>query len=140
MESIFEALEKVTNGMDSALQYCNETRILKQIYGTRPWNVIRRNIYGTYEVDSIIEISEECEYSYETDFFCKHRVRYKYNGLEQTEKFSSSVIHKLCKQTNYPISSHFSIRKLYDSFQKQSNNIDIDVSYTDTDSKLIKTI
>lgn len=85
---------------------------MKNIYGSNIWNWIRRKFYGTYQVDQIVEIDDEC-HSETDEIYCYHRVTYLCNGLEQTEMLSSHQILQLSKNLDYPfeLSSHFSTQK-----------------------------
>jgi hypothetical protein len=80
---------------------------MEYIYNSRLWNFIRRSVYGTSSVDSIVEIDDRCSQK-EDSVFCFHKVKYMYNGLEQEEELSSQQILHLAKDLGYRLSSHFS--------------------------------
>ena len=108
MSIIFDILQTVSDGIGN---YLNSTRAFRYIYSSQPWNSMRMTMYGTYQVDEILSIGESCEYTSD-DYYCKHLVRYKYNGIEQQEVLDAQQILRFCKQTDYPISEHFSVASL----------------------------
>jgi len=112
MESVFEALEAAADAMSDGMDYLHSTRVMRGIYASTPWNKLRKMTHGTYAVDEIINISDHCIYNSDEDFFCRHMVTYKWNGVQQEDLLDARTIARFCKQTNYPLSAHFSLKKL----------------------------
>lgn len=112
MESIFDGIEIASDKTSQFIDYLNNTQTFKTIYQSSVWNKLRRTLTRTDKVDEIISISEECVNESEKDFFCCHLVKYKYNGIVQEEIFNAHEILKLCKESGYPVTSHFSLEKL----------------------------
>lgn len=94
--------------------YLHNTRAAQFLYTSEAWNNLRRNTYGTYVVDIILSIDDECHQSND-EYFCKHLVSYEYNGVVQQEYFDAQQILQLCKKTGFPgilLSEHFSVETL----------------------------
>ena len=116
-----ETVETLFKKIGQLGSYFNETRPAKYIYSTHAWNAVRRNIYGTFVVDKILDIGETCEYNPKEDYYCKHLVRYEYNGNVQVEVFDAQQILQFCRQLNYPLNElgeHFSVQALVKNNQE----------------------
>lgn len=112
MESVFEALETVADKLSTAGNYLSGTRAAKWMFSTSLWNSLRKKVSETEHVDEILCVSDQCVYDIDTDCFCKHTVKYRYNGIVQEEQFDAQKILRLCKDAGYPLSSHFSMAEL----------------------------
>jgi len=115
MDLVFDVIEKAANKTSDVIDYINTTKLLSYLYQSHIWNNLRRKLTHTTDVDEILSISDQCLYDPKSDFYCSHLVRYKYNGIEQEEIFSSQAILKLCKKTGYPATFHFSLEELIKS-------------------------
>ena len=73
--------------------------------------------------------------------FCKHTVRYIYNGIEQEEVFDARQILHFCKSINYPISEHFSVLRLIKNYNYQHiDAIPADTTVSDVNDNDVKKI